>query len=177
MDSINATIITIGDELLIGQVIDTNSAFIAQSLNAIGVAVKSRIAVGDDAKAIKEAIDEAALKNQIIILTGGLGPTADDITKPLLISYFGGKMVVHTPSLDHITYIFETIHKRPMIERNRKQAEVPDVCEVLFNEKGTAPGMLFKKNGVFFFSLPGVPHEMKLLTETHFIPIIKQSFK
>ena len=177
MDSINATIITIGDELLIGQVIDTNSAFIAQSLNAIGVAVKSRIAVGDDAKAIKEALDEAALKNQIIILTGGLGPTADDITKPLLNSYFGGKMVLHTPSLDHITYIFETIHKRPMIDRNRKQAEVPDVCEVLFNEKGTAPGMLFKKNGVFFFSLPGVPHEMKWLTETHVIPIIKQSFK
>jgi nicotinamide-nucleotide amidase len=177
MDSINATIITIGDELLIGQVIDTNSAFIAQSLNAIGVAVKSRIAVGDDAKAIKEAIEEAALKNQIIILTGGLGPTADDITKPLLNSFFGGKMVVHQPSLDHITYIFETIHKRPMIERNRKQAEVPDVCEVLFNEKGTAPGMLFKKNGVFFFSLPGVPHEMKWLTETHVIPIIKQSFK
>ena len=177
MDSINATIITIGDELLIGQVIDTNSAFIAQSLNAIGVAVKSRIAVGDDAKAIKEALDEAALKNQIIILTGGLGPTADDITKPLLNSYFGGKMVLHQQSLDHITYIFETIHKRPMIERNRKQAEVPDVCEVLFNEKGTAPGMLFKKNGVFFFSLPGVPHEMKWLTETHVIPIIKQSFK
>jgi nicotinamide-nucleotide amidase len=177
MELINATIITIGDELLIGQVIDTNSAFIAQSLNAVGVAVKSRIAVGDDAAAIQEAMDEAAQKNQIVILTGGLGPTADDITKPLLNTYFGGKMVVHQPSLDHITYIFETIHKRPMIDRNRKQAEVPDVCEVLFNEKGTAPGMLFKKDGVFFFSLPGVPHEMKWLTETHVIPIIKQNFK
>jgi len=177
MELINATIITIGDELLIGQVIDTNSAFIAQSLNAVGVAVKSRIAVGDDAAAIQEAMNEAAQKNQIVILTGGLGPTADDITKPLLNTYFGGKMVVHQPSLDHITYIFETIHKRPMIDRNRKQAEVPDVCEVLFNEKGTAPGMLFKKDGVFFFSLPGVPHEMKWLTETHVIPIIKQNFK
>ena len=177
MELINATIITIGDELLIGQVIDTNSAFIAQSLNAVGVAVKSRIAVGDDAAAIQEAINEAAQKNQIVILTGGLGPTADDITKPLLNTYFGGKMVVHQPSLDHITYIFETIHKRPMIDRNRKQAEVPDVCEVLFNEKGTAPGMLFKKDGVFFFSLPGVPHEMKWLTEHHVIPIIKQNFK
>ena len=177
MELINATIITIGDELLIGQVIDTNSAFIAQSLNAVGVAVKSRIAVGDDAAAIQEAMDEAAQKNQIVILTGGLGPTADDITKPLLNTYFGGKMVVHQPSLDHITYIFETIHKRPMIDRNRKQAEVPDVCEVLFNEKGTAPGMLFKKDGVFFFSLPGVPHEMKWLTEHHVIPIIKQNFK
>jgi nicotinamide-nucleotide amidase len=177
MESINATIITIGDELLIGQVIDTNSAFIAQSLNAIGVAVKSRIAVGDDAKDIKAALDEAAEKSQIIIITGGLGPTADDITKPLLNHYFGGKMVIHEPSLAHITYIFETIHKRPMIDRNRKQAEVPDVCEVLFNEKGTAPGMLFKKNGVFFFSLPGVPHEMKWLTATHVIPIIQKAFQ
>jgi len=177
MELINATIITIGDELLIGQVIDTNSAFIAQALNVIGVAVKSRIAVGDDAAAIQQALEEAAQKNQIVILTGGLGPTADDITKPLLNTYFGGKMVVHQPSLDHITYIFETIHKRPMIERNRKQAEVPDVCEVLFNEKGTAPGMLFKRKGVFFFSLPGVPHEMKWLTENHVIPIIQQNFK
>jgi nicotinamide-nucleotide amidase len=86
-------------------------------------------------------------------------------------------MVIHEPSLAHITYIFETIHKRPRIERNRKQAEVPDVCEVLFNEKGTAPGMLFKKNGVYFFSLPGVPHEMKWLTETHVIPIVQKAFQ
>jgi nicotinamide-nucleotide amidase len=176
MDSINATIITIGDELLIGQVIDTNSAFIAQALNKIGVAVVNRIAVGDDAEAIKDALDAAAVKNKIVIITGGLGPTADDITKPLLNNYFGGKLVVHEPSLAHITYIFEEIHKRPMIDRNRKQAEVPNVCEVLFNEKGTAPGMLFKKNGVFFFSLPGVPHEMKWLTETHVIPIIQKNF-
>jgi nicotinamide-nucleotide amidase len=176
MDSINATIITIGDELLIGQVIDTNSAFIAQALNKIGVAVVNRIAVGDDAEAIKDALDAAAVKNKIVIITGGLGPTADDITKPLLNNYFGGKLVVHEPSLAHITYIFEEIHKRPMIDRNRKQAEVPNVCEVLFNEKGTAPGMLFKKNGVFFFSLPGVPHEMKWLTETHVVPIIQKNF-
>jgi len=177
MESINASIITIGDELLIGQVIDTNSAFIAQALNKIGVSVINRVAVGDDAAAIADALDAAALKNNIVIITGGLGPTADDITKPLLNTYFGGKMLVHAPSLAHITYIFETIHKRPMIDRNRKQAEVPDVCEVLFNEKGTAPGMLFKKNGVFFFSLPGVPHEMKWLTETQVIPIIQKNFR
>jgi nicotinamide-nucleotide amidase len=176
MDSINATIITIGDELLIGQVIDTNSAFIAQALNKIGVEVVNRIAVGDDAEAIKDALDAAAVKNKIVIITGGLGPTADDITKPLLNNYFGGKLVIHEPSLAHITYIFEQIHKRPMIDRNRKQAEVPNVCEVLFNEKGTAPGMLFKKNGVFFFSLPGVPHEMKWLIETHVVPIIQKNF-
>jgi nicotinamide-nucleotide amidase len=174
MDQNKATIITIGDELLIGQVIDTNSAFIAQSLNAIGVVVTSRIAVGDDKLAISNALDHAIEKNNIIILTGGLGPTSDDITKPFLREYFGGNMVVHQPTLDHITYIFEQIHKRPMIDRNRKQAEVPDSCEVLFNETGTAPGMLFKKNGAYIFSLPGVPHEMKWLTENKVIPYLQK---
>ena len=176
MNPIQATIITIGDELLIGQVIDTNSAFIAQALLKIGIPVTSRIAVGDKKADIINALDTASQKSKIIILTGGLGPTADDITKPLLNEYFGGKMIVHQPSLDHITYIFETIHKRPMIDRNIKQAEVPDVCEVLFNEKGTAPGMLFKKEGVYYFSLPGVPHEMRWLTENQVIPVIQKSF-
>ena len=176
MNPIQATIITIGDELLIGQVIDTNSAFIAQALLKIGIPVTSRIAVGDNKVDIINALDTASKKSKIIILTGGLGPTADDITKPLLNDYFGGKMIVHQPSLDHITYIFETIHKRPMIDRNAKQAEVPDVCEVLFNEKGTAPGMLFKKEGVYYFSLPGVPHEMRWLIENQVIPVIQKSF-
>ena len=176
MNLIQATIITIGDELLIGQVIDTNSAFIAQSLSKIGIPVTSRIAVGDNKADIINALDTASQKSKIIILTGGLGPTADDITKPLLNEYFGGKMIIHQPSLDHITHIFETIQKRPMIDRNRKQAEVPDVCEVLFNEKGTAPGMLFKKEGAYYFSLPGVPHEMRWLTENQVIPVIQKAF-
>jgi nicotinamide-nucleotide amidase len=176
MNSIQATIITIGDELLIGQVIDTNSAYIAQALNKIGVAVKNRIAVGDSKEDIINALDTASLSSKIIVLTGGLGPTADDITKPLLNDYFGGKMIIHQPTLDHITDIFVNRHKRPMIDRNRKQAEVPDVCEVLFNETGTAPGMLFKKNGVFYFSLPGVPHEMRYLTDNHIIPIVSKHF-
>lgn len=176
MNPIQATIITIGDELLIGQVIDTNSAFIAQALLKIGIPVNSRIAVGDKKVDIINALDTATQISKIIILTGGLGPTADDITKPLLNEYFGGKMIVHQASLDHITYIFETIHKRPMIDRNAKQAEVPDVCEVLFNEKGTAPGMLFKKEGVYYFSLPGVPHEMRWLIENQVIPVIQKSF-
>ena len=177
MNPLNATIITIGDELLIGQVIDTNSAFIAQALSKIGIPVTQRIAVGDSKDTITEALDTASKKSSIVILTGGLGPTADDITKPLLNEYFGGKMVIHEPSLAHITHIFETIHKKPMIERNRKQAEVPDVCEVLFNEKGTAPGMLFIKEGVHYFSLPGVPHEMKWLIETKVIPLLQKKFK
>jgi nicotinamide-nucleotide amidase len=176
-ERIQATIITIGDELLIGQVIDTNSAFIAQKLNAIGVGVQQRIAVGDDAKSITNALDTAIQESQIVILTGGLGPTADDITKPLLNRYFGGKMVVDQASLDHIKYIFEQIHKRPMIERNLKQAEVPDVCEVLFNQSGTAPGMLFKKNNSLIFSLPGVPYEMQWLMSEKVLPIILDRFK
>ncbi len=177
MDQIQATIITIGDELLIGQVIDTNSAFIAQKLNAIGVNVYQRIAVGDDIDSITKALDNGIDKSQVVILTGGLGPTADDITKPLLNRYFGGKMIVDQPTLNHITHIFEQIHKRPMIERNRKQAEVPDVCEVLFNQTGTAPGMLFKKKDTLIFSLPGVPHEMQWLTTEKVIPIIQSSLK
>ncbi len=176
-DQVQATIITIGDELLIGQVIDTNSAFIAQQFNAIGVNVHQRIAVGDDARSIQDALDTAIEKSQVVIITGGLGPTADDITKPLLNQYFGGTMVVDQPTLDHITYIFEQVHKRPMIERNRKQAEVPDVCEVLFNQTGTAPGMLFTKNNTLIFSLPGVPHEMQWLTVEKVIPVIQAKLK
>ena len=176
MNSINATIITIGDELLIGQVIDTNSAYIAQALNKIGIAVKNRIAVGDSKQDILASLNAAKVNSKIVIITGGLGPTADDITKPLLNEYFGGKLIIHQPTLDHITDIFVNKHKRPMIDRNRKQAEVPDVCEVLFNETGTAPGMLFKKDGVLYFSLPGVPHEMRYLTDNHVIPVISKQF-
>jgi nicotinamide-nucleotide amidase len=177
MQFIKASIITIGDELLIGQVIDTNSAYIAQSLNKIGVTVSNRIAVGDDKNAILDALSNTSKQSNIVIITGGLGPTADDITKPLLNEYFGGKLVIHQPSLDHITDIFLNKYKRPLIERNIKQAEVPDVCEVLFNENGTAPGMLFEKEGVLYFSLPGVPHEMKGLVDKYVISKIKQSFK
>ena len=177
MQFIKASIITIGDELLIGQVIDTNSAYIAQSLNKIGVTVTKRIAVGDDKNAILDALSNTSKQSNIVIITGGLGPTADDITKPLLNEYFEGKLVIHQPSLDHITDIFLNKYKRPLIERNIKQAEVPDVCEVLFNENGTAPGMLFEKEGVLYFSLPGVPHEMKGLVDKYVISKIKQSFK
>ena len=177
MQFIKASIITIGDELLIGQVIDTNSAYIAQSLNKIGVTVSNRIAVGDDKNAILDALSNTSKLSNIVIITGGLGPTADDITKPLLNEYFGGKLVIHQPSLDHITDIFLNKYKRPLIERNIKQAEVPDVCEVIFNENGTAPGMLFEKEGVLYFSLPGVPHEMKGLVDKYVISKIKQSFK
>lgn len=177
MDKLYASIITIGDELLIGQVIDTNSAWMAQELNKIGIPVRRRVAVGDQWDEIWQAIEEESQKASIILITGGLGPTADDITKPLLCQYFGGKMIMHQPTLDHITHIFESILKRPMIERNRKQAEVPDNCTVLKNEKGTAPGMLFKKDGKIFVSVPGVPHEMKWLMKQEVLPMLPTLFK
>ena len=145
MKQINASIITIGDELLIGQTIDTNSAFIGQELNKIGVWVKRRVAVGDVYDDIWQALDEESKQSDIIIITGGLGPTADDITKPLLCKYFGGKLVVNEKVLAHVKYLFELVFRRPgpMLERNLKQAEVPDNCIVLHNKRGTAPGMWF----------------------------------
>ena len=176
MNKTFASIITIGDELLIGQVIDTNSSWIAQELNKIGVTVKHRVAVGDIWNDIWKTLDEETTITDIIIITGGLGPTADDITKPLLAEYFEGKMIVHQPTLDHVQYIFEHILKRPMIERNAKQAEVPDNCIVLKNEKGTAPGMLFKRDGKIYVSLPGVPYEMKWIMTNHVLPLIPQLF-
>ncbi|WP_153797217.1 CinA family nicotinamide mononucleotide deamidase-related protein [Foetidibacter luteolus] len=173
-----ASIITIGDELLIGQVIDTNSAWMAQELNKIGVWVKHRVAVGDGWDDIWQALDEEGRRSDIILITGGLGPTADDITKPLLCEYFGGKMIMHQETLAHVTYLFEHVFRRPMplLERNRKQAEVPDVCTVLKNTNGTAPGMLFEKEGKIFISMPGVPHEMKGIMQEHVLGLVKERF-
>ncbi|HJV20739.1 MAG TPA: competence/damage-inducible protein A [Sediminibacterium sp.] len=176
MSKVYATIITIGDELLIGQVVDTNSSWIAQELNKIGVAVKHRVAVGDVWQDIWEALDEESKKADIILITGGLGPTADDITKPLLCEYFNGKMVVDQPTLEHLTHLFEQVLKRPMIERNAKQAEVPDTCTVLKNERGTAPGMLFRRDGKIFVAMPGVPHEMKWIMTHHVLPMIPELY-
>jgi nicotinamide-nucleotide amidase len=178
MENIKTSIITIGDELLIGQVIDTNSAWMAQQLNMIGVWVHRRVAVGDVEDEIRKALDEEGEVSDVILITGGLGPTADDITKPLLCKYFGGKMVMHEETLAHVTYLFEYVFKRPMplLDSNRKQAEVPDVATVLKNEVGTAPGMLFEKNGRIFISMPGVPHEMKGIMENHVLPLFKERF-
>ena len=155
-----ASIITIGDELLIGQVIDTNSAWIAQELNKAGVLVKRRVAVGDSTDDITNALDEESKHAEIILITGGLGPTSDDITKPLLCKYFNGKMIVNNDALQNVKYLFEQVFKRPVTEVNLKQAEVPDVCTVIQNKKGTAPGMWFEKDEKIFVSMPGVPNEM-----------------
>ncbi len=171
-----ASIITIGDELLIGQVIDTNSAWMAQQLNKAGIRVVRRVAVADVWDEIWSALDEEQKQADIILITGGLGPTADDITKPLLCRYFGGHMVIHEEAKQNVLNIFNRL-KRPMIERNLKQAEVPDNCTVLLNKRGTAPGMLFNKDGKVFVSLPGVPHEMMGLMEDDVIPALLIQFQ
>lgn len=178
MQKINASIITIGDELLIGQVVDTNSAWMAQQLNGIGIWVHRRLAVGDVYDEIWKALYDESQLSDIILITGGLGPTADDITKPLLCNYFGGKMVMNNEVLEHVTYLFEKVFKRqmPLLDSNRRQAEVPDVCTVLKNAVGTAPGMLFEKNGKIFISMPGVPHEMQFIMKTHVLPLCKERF-
>jgi nicotinamide-nucleotide amidase len=175
MNEVNAVIITIGDELLIGQTIDTNSAFIAQELNKIGVWVKRRVAVGDVKEEILKALEEESAGCNIVIITGGLGPTADDITKPTLCGYFGAKMVVNEGALQNVKDIFIRSN-RPLIERNLKQAEVPDNCIVLQNNRGTAPGMWFERDEVIYASLPGVPHEMRGLITEEVIPRIKNKF-
>lgn len=173
---INVSIITIGDELLIGQVIDTNSAWMAQELNKAGIRVKRRVAVGDIADDIWKSLDEESMHADIILITGGLGPTADDITKPLLCRYFNATMMVDEAALANVKYLFEMVFKRPITERNLKQAEVPDNCKVIQNKRGSAPGMLFEKDGKLFISMPGVPHEMKGMMEHDVIPFITKQF-
>lgn len=172
---INASIITIGDELLIGQVVDTNSAWMAQELNKSGIWLRRRVSVGDSKEEIVTALTQESRDASIILITGGLGPTADDITKPVLSDYFGGKLVIDEGALENVKTIFAKLN-RPMIERNLKQAEVPDVCTVIPNKRGTAPGMWFEKDGKIFVSMPGVPHEMKGMMTDYVIPRLQEYF-
>ncbi len=175
MSNTAAAIITIGDELLIGQVTDTNSGWIAQRLNELGIDVLRRVAVGDEKDAIVNALNSELVDASVVIITGGLGPTADDITKPLLNEYFGGKMVTDDAVLAHLKELFSR-RNRPFLERNMKQAEVPDVCTVLFNKMGTAPGMWFERDGKVIVSLPGVPFEMMHIMQVEVLPRLKQRF-
>lgn len=173
---IKATIITIGDELMIGQVIDTNSAWIAEALNTIGIGLYRRVAIGDDRMEILKTLKEESALAPTIIITGGLGPTADDITKPVLSEYFGGEMIVNQEVLKHLENMFRDIFKKPFTERNAMQALLPSACKVLMNNYGTAPGMQFEKDGAIFFSLPGVPYEMQGLMQEHVLPLLKLRF-
>ncbi len=170
------SIITIGDELLIGQVIDTNSAWMAQELNKEGFNVIRRVAIADEKQSILTALSEEVKHAAIILITGGLGPTSDDITKPTLCQYFNGRMKLNEEALENVKYLFEKVFKKPVTPINLKQAEVPDCCRVLQNKRGTAPGMLFEKNNAVFISLPGVPYEMQGLMLAEVIPFLKEKF-
>lgn len=176
MQKVKAEIITIGDELLIGQVIDTNSAFIGQELNKIGVAVYQITSIQDDKQQILEALSAAEKRADVIIVTGGLGPTKDDLTKQTFCEYFKDELVSNKAVLAHVERLFKTTLKQPLLESNILQAMVPSKAEVLHNENGTAPGMLMRKDGRVFVSLPGVPYEMKALLIDKVLPIVKSEF-
>jgi nicotinamide-nucleotide amidase len=169
-------IITIGDEILIGQIVDTNSAFMGQLLNLNGLSVKQISSVSDNREHIIKALDEAKERADIIIMTGGLGPTKDDITKKTLCEYFNTTMRFDENAYADVVSLFATYGKE-VTPLNRLQAEVPAICEVIRNKNGTAPGMWFAVDEKIFISLPGVPYEMKALMSNEVIPKIKSLFK
>ncbi len=172
-----ATIITIGDEILIGQIVDTNSAFIAKSLDRIGIEIHEMISISDDKQHILDTFSKLQNKVDLVILTGGLGPTKDDITKKTFCDYFDDELVVNQEVLKHVTQLIEGYFKRPITQINKDQALVPSKCTVLHNQVGTAPGMWMKKENTVFISLPGVPFEMKYLVESEIIPKIVVEYK
>lgn len=172
----NAFIITIGDEILIGQIVDTNSAWLGQQFSALGIKVHKIVSVSDNSDEIKNTLSFALNESDIIIITGGLGPTKDDLTKHTLASFFNAQLVLNSEVLKDITDLFASLGKS-VTELNRLQAMVPDNCIVLRNKRGTAPGMAWLFNGKLVVSLPGVPYEMKSLFEQSVIPLINQNFQ
>jgi nicotinamide-nucleotide amidase len=174
---VKATIVTIGDEILIGQIVDTNSGYIAKALDRIGVQTHEMLSISDDKKHILKTFSALQNKVDLVIITGGLGPTKDDITKKTFCEYFDDTLVVNQEVLDHVTAIIEGFYKRPISQLNRDQALVPSKCEVLFNKMGTAPGMWMKKENTVYISLPGVPYEMKYIIENEIIPKVVKEYK
>ncbi|MCF6342295.1 MAG: competence/damage-inducible protein A [Bacteroidales bacterium] len=170
-----AEIISIGDELLIGQVVNTNASWMAAELNTAGIRVVHIASVADEKPAIKNALDQAARRADIILLTGGLGPTNDDITKSTLAEYFDSGFVFHRPTFEYIRSLFAA-RNYPLTPVNKKQAELPEKCTPLPNRNGTAPGMWFEQNSKIFISLPGVPFEMKPLMNEQVIPRLREKF-
>ena len=172
-----AAIITIGDEILIGQIVDTNSVFIAKSLDSIGVQTHEMISISDDKNHILETFTKYQNKVDIVVITGGLGPTKDDITKKTFCDYFEDKLVVNQKVEKHVVELIERVMNRPASQINKDQALVPSKCIVLHNQVGTAPGMWMKKGNTVFISLPGVPYEMKYLIENEILPKIIKEYK
>jgi len=172
-----AEIITIGDEILIGQIVDSNSAFIAKQLNKIGVSVYQITSVQDDRTHILKAFAEAESNADIVIMTGGLGPTKDDITKKTIADYFDDTLKEDILVRQNIEHLWEVYVKRPVMQVNLDQALVPSKASVLMNKYGSAPGMWLEKNNTIFISLPGVPYEMKALIDDEVIPKLRSKFK
>lgn len=172
----NITIINIGDELLIGQVVNTNASTMSRLLTAAGMEVRKTLVVGDERKAIWDAVDEAMHTSDAVLVTGGLGPTKDDITKKLLCEYFNSELVESSVALDNVKRIFES-RGYELTPVNRAQALVPKCCEVLNNDLGTAPCMWFSNEGKILVSLPGVPFEMEWLMRNRVIPKLQETFK
>lgn len=172
-----ATIVTIGDEILIGQIVDTNSAFIAKSLDRIGVEINEMISISDDKTHILDTFSTLQNTVDLVIVTGGLGPTKDDVTKKTFCDYFEDELVVNQEVLAHVTQLIEGFYKREITQINKDQALVPSKCTVLHNQVGTAPGMWMKKENTVFISLPGVPYEMKYLVENEIIPKVVKEYE
>lgn len=171
-----ATIITIGDEILIGQILDTNSRYISRALNAHGIVVAERTSIGDNRTQIVETLDRALSQSEVVIITGGLGPTKDDITKHTLCDYFGSTLRYDETEAEHIRTLL-AVRNIAFNDLNRGQAMVPECCTVLHNAHGTAPGMWFEQNGRVVVSLPGVPFEMQHLIDEEVMPRLKARFE
>lgn len=176
MKAVTAEIITIGDEILYGQIVDTNSAWMGAELAKIGVRVKQITSISDNAAHITQALDEAKTRADIILMTGGLGPTKDDLTKQVLTDYFHTSLKLHEPSLAHLEELFRGRGKE-LTEINREQAYLPESCTPVTNALGTAPGMWFEQDGKVFVSMPGVPFEMKRMMTDIVLPQLKVYFK
>jgi len=176
MKPIYAELLTIGDEILYGQIVDTNSQWMSVELDKIGVKVIRKTTVGDIEKEILTAFAEAEQRADIVLITGGLGPTSDDLTKPLLAKYFNCEMKLHEEALTEVTAFFKQ-RGRELNELNKQQAMLPVCCTKITNSIGTAPGMWFERNGKVFVSMPGVPFEMKKMMTDYVITMLKEKFK
>ena len=172
-----AAIVTIGDEILIGQIVDTNSGFIAKSLDKIGIETYEMLSISDNKQHILDTFSLLQNKVEVVIITGGLGPTKDDITKHTLCDYFEDTLVRNTAVENHVIDLIERALGREASQINKDQALVPSQCTVLHNQVGTAPGMWIKKENTVFISLPGVPYEMKYLIENQVIPKLVQEYQ
>lgn len=176
MKKVLAEILTIGDEILYGQIIDTNSQWMSAELDKLGVQVIRMTTVSDDENEILSSFAEAENRADIVLITGGLGPTNDDLTMPMLAKYFDSEIIINQDVLKHVQDFFER-RGRVFTDLNRRQALVPELAEVLHNELGTAPGTWYERNRKIFVSLPGVPHEMKNLMNTLVIPKLRAFFQ